>query len=56
MIFQGQKGCLTAVSYTHLNEMFAGFNTDDTKQFNLPELKTKISGPAVIVIPIAIYA
>ncbi len=28
----------------------------ETKQFNLPELRTQISGPAVIVIPVAIYA
>ena len=39
-----------------LTEMFSGFQNDDTKQFNLPELKTQISGPAVIVIPVAIYA
>ena len=26
------------------------------KQFNLPELRTKDESPAVIVIPIAIYA
>lgn len=36
--------------------MFAGFKNEDMKQFNLPELKTKITDPAVIVIPIAIFA
>lgn len=51
-----RKTTLSVLPEEMLNEMFAGFNTDDTKQFNLPELKTKISGPAVIVIPIAIYA
>ena len=39
-----------------LNELFAELKTDDMKQFNLPELRTKIESPAVIVIPIAIYA
>lgn len=28
----------------------------DVNQYNFPELKTEISGPAVIVIPVAIYA
>ena len=42
-------GCL-------LEEMFSGFKAEDMKQFNLPKLKTKIDGPAIIVIPIAIYA
>lgn len=51
-----RKTTLSVLPEEMLNEMFAGFNTDDTKQFNLPELKTTISGPAVIVIPIAIYA
>lgn len=39
-----------------LADFFAVFKNDDMKQFNLPELVTKIKGPAMIVIPIAIYA
>lgn len=39
-----------------LEEMFSGFQNEETQQFNLPELKTKITGPAIIVIPVAIYA
>lgn len=35
---------------------YSGFNANDTKQFDWPELKTKISGPAVSVIPVVIYA
>ena len=38
-----------------LNEMLSELKTEDMTQFKLPELKTKITGPAVIVIPIAIY-
>lgn len=39
-----------------LDDFFVGFKSEDMKQFNLPELITKIKGPAMIVIPIAIYA
>ena len=51
-----RKTSLSVVSEELLNEMFSGFNNDETKQFNLPELRTRISGPALIVIPIAIFA
>lgn len=39
-----------------LNEMLSELKTEDMTQFKLPELKTKIAGPSMIVIPIAIYA
>lgn len=39
-----------------LAEMFSGFKNDEIKEFNLPEFKTTIAGPAMIVIPVAIYA
>lgn len=51
-----RKTSLSIISEDSLKEMFAGFQNDNLMQFNLPELKTKINGPAVIVIPIAIYA
>lgn len=51
-----RKTSLSILQEDLLNEMFAEFKTEDMKQFNLPELKTKIEGPAAIVIPIAIYA
>ena len=51
-----RKTSLSILSEGLLTEMFAGFKNEDMKQFNLPELKTKITGPAVIVIPVAIYA
>lgn len=50
-----RKTSLSILSEQLLNDMFSGFKTADMQQFNLPELKTKITGPAVIVIPIAIY-
>lgn len=50
-----RKTSLSILPEGLLTEMFAGFKNEDMKQFNLPELKTKINGPAVIVIPIAIY-
>ena len=51
-----RKTTLSILPIDLLTEMFSGFQNDDTKQFNLPELKTQISGSAVIVIPVAIYA
>lgn len=51
-----RKTSLSAFSETLLEEMFSGFKNEEMKQINLPELKTKIEGPAVIVIPIAIFA
>lgn len=51
-----RKTTLSILSENLLNEMFSGFKNDDMKQFNLPELKTKIKGPAIMIIPIAIYA
>lgn len=51
-----RKTSLSILSEEFLDEMFSGFQTLDEKQLHLPELITKIAGPAVIVIPIAIYA
>lgn len=51
-----RKTTLSILPIDLLTEPFSEFQNDDTKQFNLPELKTQISGPAVIVIPVAIYA
>lgn len=51
-----RKTSLSILSDDLLEEMFVGFKNESLKQFNLPELKTKIPGPAIIVIPIAIYA
>lgn len=51
-----RKTSLSIISEVGLEEIFSGLKEDDMKVFNLPELKTKIMGPAVIVIPIAIYA
>lgn len=51
-----RKTTLSVLSEKMLEEMFSGFKNSDTEQFNLPELVTKITGPAAIVIPVAIYA
>ena len=51
-----RKTTLSILSEDILNEMFSGFQNENMKGFNLPELVTKIAGPAVIVIPVAIYA
>ena len=51
-----RKTSLAVLSEEFLKDMLSGFNSGDISQFNLPEIKTKIESPAVIVIPIAIYA
>lgn len=51
-----RKTSLSIISEVGLEEIFSGLKNADMKEFNFPELKTKIIGPAVIVIPIAIYA
>lgn len=51
-----RKTALSAFSEKALSEMISGFKDEELSEFNLPELKTTITGPAVIVIPVAIYA
>lgn len=51
-----RKTTLSILSDDILSEALSAFQNEDSKQFNLPTLNTKIYGPAVIVIPIAIYA
>ena len=51
-----RKTTLSVFSEELLDQLFSGFSTTETAQFNLPELVTKIAGPALIVIPVAIYA
>lgn len=51
-----RKITLSILTDELLDDFFVGFKSEDMKQFNLPELITKIKGPAMIVIPIAIYA
>lgn len=51
-----RKTTLSILTDEILEDFFVGFKSEDMKQFNLPELVTKIKGPSMIVIPIAIYA
>ena len=51
-----RKTSLSILPEELLTEMFSGFNNEGFKNFNLPMLRTKINGPAIMVIPIAIYA
>ena len=51
-----RKTTLSILPEELLNQLFSGFNTSETAQFNLPTLVTKIVGPALIVIQVAIYA
>lgn len=51
-----RKTSLSVLSETMLEEMFSELKNNNEEQFNLPELVTKIKGPAAIVIPVAIYA
>lgn len=49
-----RKTTLSILPHDLLADMFLCLQNEDMKQYNLPELKTEISGPAVIVIPVAI--
>ena len=51
-----RKTTLSIFPHDLLADMFSYLQNEDMTQYNLPELKTEISGPAVIVIPVAIYA
>lgn len=51
-----RKTTLSILPHDLLADMFSYLQNEDMKQYNFPELKTEISGPAVIVIPVAIYA
>ena len=51
-----RKTTLSILPHDLLADMFLCLQNEDMKQYNLPESKTEISGPAVIVIPVAIYA
>ena len=51
-----RKTTLSILKDETLADIFSGFKSEDMQQFNLPEIVTKIKGPAMIVIPIAIYA
>lgn len=51
-----RKTSLSVFSEEMLEEAFSGLKSNDTQQFKLPKLVTKIAGPSVIVIPVAIYA
>lgn len=51
-----RKSTLSVLNKDLLDGLLKGLNSDDMKEFNLPELKIEIQSPAIIVIPIAIYA
>ena len=51
-----RKTTLSILPEEMLAEIFSKLEENKLDKFNFPELKTKIAGPAVIVIPVAIYA
>ena len=51
-----RKTTLSLLPEEMLESLFSGFKSDELKFYNLPEFRTKIKGPAIIVIPIAIYS
>lgn len=52
-----RKTTLSIFPENTLEELLSSVNNTESKyQINLPEFKTQIEGPAVIIIPIAIYA
>lgn len=51
-----RKTTLSILPKNLLEELFSGLQGEGMQAFNLPELVTEIAGPAMIVIPVAIYA
>ena len=51
-----RKTTLSILPMNMVTDMLSSFQNSDLNKLNLPDLKTKIPGPAVIVIPVAIYA
>ena len=51
-----RKTSLTIMPEAVIEEMFSEFKKEELSTLNLPQLITKIPAPAMIVIPIAIYA
>jgi hypothetical protein len=51
-----RKTTLSILPDNMLDELVAGFKSDSFDQYHFPKLITKIAGPAVMVIPVAIYA
>ena len=50
-----RKTTLSVLPIDKINDFVTFFKNDDLKMYNFPELITEIKGPAIIVIPIAIY-
>lgn len=51
-----RKTTLSILPHNTLEDLFSGLQGEGMEGFNLPELVTEIAGPAMIVIPVAIYA
>lgn len=51
-----RKTTLSIFPRQMIEDLFSGFQSTESQQFNLPQLVTEITGPAAIVIPVAIYA
>ena len=51
-----RKTTLSILPQNTLEELFSGLQGESIQGFNLHELVTEIAGPAMIVIPVAIYA
>ena len=50
------KTSLGILDYESKKEFLSAFNSPELAAFNLPKLRMEISGPAFIIILIAIYA
>ena len=51
-----RKTSLSLLSADMQQKLISALKETDTKGFELPELKIKVNGPAMVVIPVAIYA
>lgn len=51
-----RKTTLNILGKNSLGDVLSAFNEVGLENYNLPEIRTEIQGPAAIIIPIAIYA
>ncbi|MGN0466814.1 MAG: hypothetical protein ACI4F9_10790 [Lachnospiraceae bacterium] len=51
-----RKTTLNILDQDSIDEFLVAFRTEELEMYNLPEMRTEIAGPAVIILPIAIYA
>lgn len=51
-----RKTTLNILDKDSMTQFLSAFKSEELEMYNLPEMRTEITGPAAIIIPVAIYA